>query len=117
MRTLLFPLVVCATFAGCAGGAGESPVTNVSMYKYSGSVQCTGGGTSLSAMESQLTDAGIHVVASACGIDGKVYAAVCGASDGRIGIFEVSVAQAQAASALGFVPLSNLPSATTVACQ
>ena len=117
MRTLLFPLVVCATFAGCGGGTGESPETNVSMFKYSGSVQCTGGGTSLSAMERQLTDAGIQVVASACGIDGNAYAAVCGAPDGRIGVLGVSAAQAQAASALGFVPLSNLPSATTVACQ
>jgi hypothetical protein len=117
MRALLVPLVAFATFAACGGGASKSPGTRVSLYKYVGSVQCTGGGTSLPAMERQLTDAGIQVLTSTCGGDGKMYAAVCGAADGRIGIFEVPAAQARAASALGFAPLSNLPAATKVDCQ
>ncbi len=115
MRIFLAPLVALATLVACGGG--ESPATNVSLYKYVGSVQCTGGGTSLSAMERQLTDAGIRVLTSSCGVDGNAYPAVCGAPDGRIGVFEVPAAQAQAASAVGFAPLSNLPAATKVACQ
>ena len=117
MRIFLVPLVALATLAACGGSESASPGANVSLYKYIGSVQCTGGGTSLPAMERQLTDAGIQVLTSACGGDGNAYPAVCGGADGRIGIFEVTVAQAQGASALGFAPLSNLPVATKVSCQ
>lgn len=117
MRLFLIPLISCAALASCGGGSAESPPTGAAFYKYFGSVQCAGGGTTLPAMTRQLTDAGIQVLSSACGVDGKVYPAVCGAGDGRIGIFEVSAAQAPAASALGFTPLSNLPDAVTVACQ
>lgn len=115
MRTFLASLVAFATLAACEGIESKPP--SVSLYKYVGSVQCTGGGTSLPAMVRQLTDADIPVLASACGVDGNAYAAVCGAADGRIGIVEVPAAQAQAASALGFAPLSSLPAATKVACQ
>ena len=97
MRIFLTPLIACAALAACGGGAAESPATNVRVYKYVGSVQCTGGGTSLPTMVRQLTDAGIPVISSACGVDGKAYAAVCGGADGRIGILEVAAAQAQAA--------------------
>lgn len=116
MRALLVPLVVFA-LASCGSGESKSPETNAGMYKYFGSLQCTGGGTPLPAMERQLTEAGVQVLASTCGIDGNAYAAVCGGADGRIGIFEVPAAQVQAASVLGFAPLSNLPAATKVACQ
>lgn len=117
MRIFLIPLIACAAVAACGGGAAESPATNVSMYKYFGSVQCNGGGTSLPTLARQLTDAGISVFSSACGVDGRIYAAVCGGADGRIGILEIPATQAQAASALGFAPLTNLPAAVTVACQ
>lgn len=125
MRILLVSLVTLVTLAACGGGNEnpsaanadqKAPQTNTSVYKYAGSVQCTGGGTSLAAMERQLTDAGIQVLASACGADGKLYPTVCGTADGRIGIMEVPADQAQAASALGFAPLSNLPEATRVPC-
>jgi len=86
------------------------------MYKYAGSVQCTGGGASLAEMERQLTDAGIKVLNSSCGRDGNAYPATCGLADGRIGVFEVPAAQAPAAAAIGFAPLSNLPAATKTAC-
>ena len=107
-------LLACAALAACGSVASRPP--SVSLYKYLGSVQCTGGGTPLRAMERQLTDAGIRVLTSACGADGNVYAAVCGAADGRIGIFEIPAAQTQAASQLGFAPLSGLPGFTKAAC-
>ena len=117
MRTFLLPLVAFAFLVACGGGDSNSPSASISLYKYAGSVQCTGGGMLLSEMERQLTGAGIQVLSSACGFDGNVYAAVCGGADGRIGIFEVPEAQAQAASTVGFAPLSNLPTATKAACQ
>jgi len=117
MRTFLLSLAAFAFLAACGGINSNLPSTSISLYKYAGSVQCTGGGMSLSEMERQLTDADIQVLSSACGLDGNVYASVCGSADGRIGIFEVPEAKAQAASSLGFAPLSDLPAATKVACQ
>jgi hypothetical protein len=96
---------------------GNPPSTNISLYKYAGSVQCNGGGLSLPEMERQLNDAGIQVIYSSCGTDGRGYFAVCGNGDGRIGIFVVPSSQEQAASAVGFRPLSNLPAASKIACS
>jgi hypothetical protein len=89
----------------------------VRVFKYTGSVQCVGGGIDLPAMARQLTDAGLQVLSSACGTDGLMRAAVCGTSDGRIGIFELSANDAQAASKLGFMPLSELREARIVPCK
>jgi hypothetical protein len=106
--------------------------TGVTLYKHFGSVQCQpimeqpaasmmtmgnlGGGTSLPVMQQQLTDAGIQVLFVTCGHDGFLRPAMCGVEDGRIAIFEVPAAQAEAAVALGFAPLSDLPDATRFSC-
>lgn len=87
------------------------------IYKYTGSVQCEGGGLSIPEMQQQLTDVGIQVLSAACGADGNTYISKCGANDGSIGMFEVPESQAQDASALGFNPLSKLPGAMKVDCQ
>ena len=126
-------LMFSAALSGCGGGssavalpsaangAGEVDSNalsrGVAFYKSFGSVQCTGGGVSFEAMQQQLTAAGIQVLSAHCGTDGRMYIAVCGAGDGRIGIFEVPEKQAEAALALGFAPLSTLPGATTGACR
>ena len=123
-KFLVAPLLGFATLAACAGGDGKPssdsdrklPSASVRTYKYVGSVQCTGGGTSLTEMQRQLTDAGIQVLTATCGVDGNLYAAVCGGADGGIGIFKVPTQQAEAASALGFAPLSTLPAARVVPC-
>ena len=88
----------------------------VSVYKSMGSVQCKAGGTSLSAMLRQLSDAGIAVRDASCGTDGRMRVAVCGAADGRIGIFNVAEARLPAATAMGFAPLDSLPGASSVVC-
>jgi hypothetical protein len=127
-------LMLSAALSGCGGGssavalptaaasgAGEADSNalsrGVTLYKSFGSVQCTGGGVSLEAMQQQLAAAGIQVLSASCGTDGRMYIAVCGAGDGRVGIFEVPATQAEAASALGFAPLSVLPGATKGACR
>lgn len=117
MQTFPVSLMAFAVLTACGGVERKPPSAGVDLYKYMGSVQCAGGGTSLQAMERQLSDAGIPALSSTCGTDGNVYATVCGAADGRIGIFEVPAAQVQAASKLGFAPLGNLPAATKLACQ
>lgn len=116
MRIALTTFVVLIALTACGGGDGAQDLTNVTFYKYNGSKQCAGGGLSLAAMERQLADAGVQVRSASCGADGKVYPAVCGADDGRIGIFEIPAEQAPAASGAGFAPLNNLPSAVKLAC-
>jgi len=114
MRKFLISLVAFSLLGSCGGG--DSPSANINLYKYAGSVQCTGSGLTLPEMTLQLTSANIQVLSFSCGTDGKVYAAVCGGGDGRIGIFEVPSSQEQAASVVGFAPLSDIPSASKTAC-
>ena len=108
--------VVVAICSACGGGDGGTPDAQLAMYRSFGSLQCTGGGVSLSALERQLVDAGVAVASASCGLDGNAYPAMCGAADGRIGIFELAAQHAALASALGFAPLTNLPAAVRVPC-
>ncbi len=117
MRPFL-PSLLIALLLGCGGDSKPPPApAGVSLYKSAGSVQCTGGGVSVQEMERQLTGAGIKVLSSACGSDGKMYPSMCGSPDGRIGIVEVPDSQVQAAAKMGFAPLSDSPDATKVPCQ
>jgi hypothetical protein len=117
MHTLRHAALAVAALAGAAcGGADGSPEAPTAVYRHFGSVQCTGGGTSLFARERELLDAGIHVAAAGCGIDGNAYPALCGAPDGRIGIFEIGAQHVALATALGFAPLRNLPAAVRLPC-
>jgi len=104
-----------AGLMGCGGGSDPEPVAAV--YKYMGSVQCTGGGTSLATMQRQLAEGGVDVLNAACGNDGKAYLAVCGAPDGAIGIFDIPAAQTDRALSLSFAPLNDLPAAVKVPCR
>lgn len=120
MRKLLPLLIAVASIASCGGGNddnSQSLATSVSMYKFLGSTQCYGGGTTVVALAQQLSSVGVFVFSSICGNDGLVRPTVCGADDGAIGIFEFSVAQQQAASNLGFSLLSSLSSAIAGTCK
>ncbi|MEO7393207.1 MAG: hypothetical protein ABIU58_13605 [Ramlibacter sp.] len=116
ITVIALALVTASAAVGCGGG-GDSPPLNASIYRSFGSLQCTGGGTSLAAMERQLADAGVTVLAAACGADGFARPAVCGAADGRIGILDIPTTQLPAAAALGFQLLAGLPSASRTSCS
>ena len=109
-------VAVAALFVAACGG-GDEAGGPVSVAKSLGSVQCAGGGITLPEMQSQLTGAGVQVLAASCGNDGVGHPAVCGASDGAIGIFDIPASQQAAAQALAFAPLSTLPHATREACR
>jgi hypothetical protein len=53
----------------------------------------------------------------ACGDDGRIRPAVCGAPDGRIGIFVIPAAQQAQAARLQFTPLAALPDAREQPCR
>jgi len=116
------PVIAFASLlAACGGSTSEPPlqktipVPATAIYKSLGSVQCTGGGTTIAAIQNQLTDGGVTVLAASCGIDGLGHVAVCGADDGKIAIFDIPPSQLNAALALSFASLSALPDAKKTA--
>lgn len=89
-----------------------------SVYKYAGSTQCnTGKGLTLEEMKRQLVSAHINVLTAACGNDGKMRATMCGAPDGKIGIFEIPTDQFDVALKIGFLSIDQLTDAVKVPCQ
>ena len=112
-----FWILASSVFLSACGGGGTDPQSENSLfYKYAGSLQCFGGGQSLSEMTFQLSNSGILVLESYCGDDGLPHVAMCGATDGRIGIFKVHSLQEQTAFTNGLKPLSTLPSAVKTDC-
>ncbi|WP_224962239.1 hypothetical protein [Geomonas subterranea] len=109
-------LVACTALAGCTCRLKGPPATGARYYRTLGSLQCTGGGSSPAELAQELRKAGIAVNRTACGVDGRMHAAVCGAPDGRIAIFEIPPEQAGAATALGLQPLATLPDAAETPC-
>ena len=116
MHKLALVITVAMTLSACADLARVAPGPGVSIYKYVGSKQCEGGGTPVEKMMRQLSEAGVPVMNVHCGTDGRMYPAMCGAPDGRIGILEVPESKVSAAAALGFAPLSSLPEASKTVC-
>lgn len=109
-------IVAALTVVSCGGG-GDTAGLTIKVFKSLGSVQCTGGGTTLSALQTELIGAGVSVVSSSCGNDGTPHPALCGASDGAIGIFEIPVTNQTQAASVSFAPLSNVPLAYVTACH
>ncbi|HWP21087.1 MAG TPA: hypothetical protein VNO84_18305 [Burkholderiaceae bacterium] len=89
----------------------------MAVYKSLGSRQCEGGGPEPSALAEPLRQAGVPVLATACGQDGRMRAAMCGLSDGRIAVFDIPADRLEDAQKLGYGPLSALPDATRAACR
>jgi hypothetical protein len=114
VRIAILTLAVLASLTACGGGGDEEAGSKV--FKSMGSLQCSGGGVSLAALQAQLAAANVQARSAACGTEGLANSTVCGSPDGRIGIFEISPTQAGAAAAAGFMPLSTLPSAKTIPC-
>jgi hypothetical protein len=111
-----FFATACALATTACGGGGDAPAP-VAIYKSLGSLQCSGGGTTVSVLQQQLAVAGIQALAASCGIDGLGHVAACGAADGRIGIIDIPAQALQLATTLGYSPLSVLPAPLRQACS
>lgn len=84
----------------------------IDISKTLGSIQCEGDSKDVPTLQRELTEHNIPVFAADCGSDGMMYIAVCGAPDGKIGIFTIDADDQQKAFSLGFEPLSSLASRT-----
>jgi hypothetical protein len=75
----------------------------VAVFKYDGTLQCgVGKEVSLAAMAATLEQAGIKVISSRKADDGKLHIQLCGASTGRVNVFEIATPSLAAARKLGF---------------
>jgi hypothetical protein len=111
-------LMLPSLLAACAAQSAAAPAAPaVSVTKSLGGKQCEAGGKSLAALAAQLAQAGVTVQRQACGDDGRMRAAVCGAPDGRIAIFTIPAAQQALATQAQFVPLAALPDAREQPCR
>ncbi|MBE7419198.1 MAG: hypothetical protein HS128_15945 [Ideonella sp.] len=115
-RVALLLSVLLVGSCGGGGDAGGGPAV-VAVYTSFGSVQCDGGGDTLTQLQQSLIAAGIEVLASRCGLDGVIRPAVCGESDGRIAIFDIAQPELAVALLIGFAMLNTLPGASAVVCQ
>jgi hypothetical protein len=114
MRAWLF---LSPLLAACAAQPAAAPTPVVSVTKSLGGRQCEAGAASLAALAAQLAQAGVTVRRQACGDDGRMRPAVCGAADGRIGIFVIPAAQQALAAQAQFAPLAALPDAREQPCR
>jgi hypothetical protein len=111
IRLVPFALLSPALFAACTTVAQP-----VALFKPLGTRQCEVGGATPEALAKGLQDAGVQVMALACGHDGRMRPAVCGAPDGRLVIVDVPAAQQAKAEGLGWRPLAQLTDARRQPC-
>lgn len=108
-------LLVAAALVACTGT--PQAAERVRVAKALGSKQCEGGGTPLPALQRQLEQGGVKVARASCADDGRMRVAMCGAADGRLGVFEIAAADLKAAAALGFSPLKEGEGAAEQPCR
>lgn len=112
----LFTLGIASALVACAATNEPSPAT-AQVFKARGAVQCGGRGAGPEVMSADLEHAGITVRASACGSDGRMRPAVCGAGTGEINIFDIAASDQARAQTLGFAPLAQLRDAQRLPCR
>ena len=78
----------------------------VFVYKPDGTLHCKNSkGITLDSMKQQLTSAGIKVLSSRKGYDGREGIAFCGNPTGQINIYEIASSDLSVALKIGFKPL------------
>ena len=81
---------------GCTEAGPTSVDGQIGIYQDAGSTQCQDDGLSLAQMQKQLEAAEIPFTDAACGTDGRMYTAMCGSPDGKIGLFQIARQAARA---------------------
>ena len=114
---LMSTLLSLSVLPGCAATAtsGASGAL-LPMARPLGTQQCQAGGPTPDALAAALREAGIPVAQVACGHDGRIRPAVCGAPDGRLAIVDIPAELQARAEALGWRPLASMPDASRQPC-
>ena len=115
--TYALTLALAMALGGC-GPAHDEAGSTVRVFTYAGSTHCSpASGSTLAEMAAPLKDAGVRVVSAACGKDGLLHSAKCGANDGRIGVFEIAVKDAKKADSLSYAKAGTLPDMSVGECR
>ncbi|MDO5605132.1 MAG: hypothetical protein Q4G25_08230 [Paracoccus sp. (in: a-proteobacteria)] len=93
------------TLAACDPAPSANGDT-VQVFKSFGTTQCNPHEGRLDDLARELDRAGVTVLDRQQGDDGMMRITLCGSSDGRIGIFTIPAAEAEAAATAGFQPLA-----------
>ncbi|MDO5657822.1 MAG: hypothetical protein Q4G36_05815 [Paracoccus sp. (in: a-proteobacteria)] len=101
----LFAILTLPLMLAACDNAGGPEATRV--FKYYGTTQCNPHEGRLEALGAELRASGVDVLVMRPGDDGMMRIALCGAPDGRIGIFHIPKAQLPAARAAGFEPYTG----------
>lgn len=113
--------LLALVLAACAASPPPEPRptagTSVWVAKSAGTLQCDDAGIDVGLRASELRSLGVEPGASACGHDGRMRPAVCGAPDGRIVAFELRAGQLQAAARAGYMPLDAVAAARLGMCR
>lgn len=117
LATATQALMLALVLGGCGRPDDASRLT-VRVFTYAGSTHCSSAsGSSLAQMAAPLKDAGVQIVSAACGKDGLLHTAKCGANDGRIGVFEIAVSDAKKADSLNYAKAGTLPDMSIGECR
>ena len=101
MTRLFSALTLPLLLAAC-----DNPATadRIEVFKPFGTTQCNPHEGRLEALGAELRAAQVEVLAMRLGDDGMMRITLCGAPDGRIGIFTIPEAQLPTARTAGFEP-------------
>lgn len=118
MKRTLIPTGLSLALATMVCACAATPPATVRVVKSLGALQCQQPRADDAAtLARALSDAGLRLLSTTCGVDGRVYPAVCGAADGHVAVVEIAAADQGAAEGLGFTAMSALPGAQIVPCR
>ena len=116
MRAYLLPAAILLLSAQTLAFADASEEI-VKIAKSNGAVQCQAGHVGLLEMQADLSAHQVRVLSRACGVDGLMHIASCGAEAGELNIFTIAKSDFAKSQALGFQALSDWPDAAETPCK
>ena len=116
-RTTFAAIALALGASACAVVERAEAQGTVRVFKSAGTLQCSEAAMDLPTMKRELTEKGVKVLRSNCGTDGRMRAAMCGVPDGRIGLFEISATDVEAAARLGFAEASTMSGLREIPCR
>lgn len=112
-------VILCSALLSCGGNSSNaSKDPTVQVYKLNGVSQCDNSPTGIDVeeMQAELVDAGIDVICSQVGNDGKAHCESCGCPSGEINIYEIHSQNVEDAVNLDYELISELENHQVTEC-
>lgn len=109
--------VLAATVAAVSACGGSEPdMTRTTLAKRVSNVQCEPPKVTLQALDAELVNAGVAVLANRCAWDGLFQPAVCGAESAYLRVIEISKYQEPLVRLLGYLAPDEFPGFIASGC-